>query len=80
MKLRIDNVYSDGHESSREVVLDDEPSFEEVTDEDSEWWDDEVFAYTGDGHGTDPGVGSCYTATIIAARDERLVGLEYEWV
>lgn len=86
--VRIDNEYSDGHKSSREVVAaapriaasDWQDGSWSVALED--WFNDEVYDETGDGHGdgSHGKLGSCYTATIIAADDPRLVGEEYEWI
>jgi hypothetical protein len=71
--VRIENWYSDGHESKSDVVLDygGEPL--------DDFWQDVVFPHTGDGHGID-GLGSCYTATIIAADDPQLLGENTEWI
>ena len=43
------------------------------------WWEHTVWPETGDGHGAG-GLGSCYTATVVAATDPALVGREREWV
>jgi hypothetical protein len=75
--VKITNDYSDGHHSEREVIL---PSPElPLTRPLDEWWDEVVYPETGDGHGID-GLGSCYTAEIIAADSESLLGRAYEWV
>ena len=71
--VKIENCYSDGHESKHEVVL---PSPRGSLDE---WFEDEVFPHTGDGHGIDQELGYCHTATIIATDTEEHLGAEYEW-
>lgn len=72
--VKIENVYSDGHESQHEVLL---PA---PTGDVEEWFEDTVFEHTGDGHGATHDVGSCYTATIIAADSPDLLGQTYEWI
>lgn len=77
--VKITNDYSDGHHSEREVVVRRAPrDLEEQTMD--EWWQEFVFPHTGDGHGADSNLGSCYTATITAAHDARLVGETHEWI
>ncbi len=71
--VRIDNTYSDGHESTREVELPRPAGDLEA------WWESVVWKETGDGHGVDR-IGSCYTATIVESDDPALVGESYEWV
>jgi len=71
--VRIENDYSDGHHSERTVVVAD-PGRDL-----DEWFNDVVFNETGDGHGADNDLGSCYTATIVHASDGKLVGKSYEW-
>lgn len=72
--VKIENVYEDGHESTREVLL--APPGDDL----DAWWDEVVWPETGDGHGADEDLGSCYTATILAADDPALVGQSFEWV
>jgi len=73
--VRIHNAYSDGHESTHEVEVAVPAGPLE------EWWEDEVWPETGDGHGADnEDLGTCYTATIILAEDLRLLGANHEWV
>jgi hypothetical protein len=82
--VRIENHYSDGHQSTREVTLahpreifpDIDTADEEQVDE---WFQVVVFQYTGDGHGADNDLGSCYTATIIDTDDPDLVDRSFEW-
>ena len=73
-KVKIENAYSDGHESEHTVEL-DEPTGLNL----DKWFDRIVYEYTGDGHGADNDLGSCYTATIIESNDPELVGKSYEW-
>lgn len=79
--VKIENAYSDEHTSTREVSLPAPPRHavypEDVLDK---WFEDVVYPETGDGHGIDSDLGSCYTATIIAAEDTLLVGLSREWI
>lgn len=79
LKIEIENVYADGHRSSSVVEL----KVPEVVDD--EWWEEDVHPLTGDGHGLPENnlgrtMEACYTATITAAPDPALVGLQYEWV
>lgn len=84
--VKIENDYSDEHHSERVVQIPgpstvewteaDVEYFEDVVDK---WFNEVVWDYTGDGHGEDSSLGSCYTATVVAAADEQLVGREYEW-
>lgn len=71
--VRIENDYEDGHHSERTVHL---PAPEGELED---WWEETVFDHTGDGHGIGNKLGSCYTATIVAASDEALVGESHEW-
>lgn len=71
--VRIENTYSDGHSSTEHVTL---PAPNEADLD--EFWEDEVFEYTGDGHGIDSSLGSYYEATITAG-PEHLVGKTYSW-
>lgn len=74
VRVRIENVYDDGHESDRTVDLD------EPDDSLDDWWDEVVFPETGDGHGIGKDLGSWYGATIVEAQGRpELVGLTYEW-
>jgi hypothetical protein len=76
--VRITNHYSDGHHSEHQVTV---PA---PTGSLEDWWEDEVWPHTGDGHGADDeNLGVCYTATIISAGkgdNPQLVGEENEWV
>lgn len=71
--VKIDNAYSDGHESSHEVLVDPPEGTLE------EWFEDVVWPHTGDGHGTDNDLGTCFVATIIACDVEAHLGEQYEW-
>lgn len=78
MRVRIENTYEDGHESTR-VVLISPPAAPEDSDDVEDWWDTEVFDQTGDGHGAEhPKLGSFHEATVISGPDP-LVGKTYEW-
>jgi hypothetical protein len=71
--VKIENTYSDGWHS--EAIVRAVPPCGDL----DEWWNDVVFQRTGDGHGED-GLGSCYTATVVAADDAELIGKSYEWI
>lgn len=74
--VRIENAYTDGHESEVDVELEAPEDPAEL----GEWWDDVVFPHTGDGHGAEkPGLGSYHIARIDRADDESLVGQSMEW-
>lgn len=74
--VKVTNTYEDGH-TSQTVVDVDGP--EDPTDLD-EWWEDEVFPHTGDGHGdAHPKLGAGYEAEIIHADEPSLVGQRTEW-
>ncbi len=75
--VRIENDYSDGHHSEFVVPVED-PDDDHLKDLD-EWASDVIFEHTGDGHGKD-GLGSCYTATIVASDNPLLIGEVFEWV
>lgn len=78
--IKIENAYSDGHESETEVKIEG-PSEDYAGDLD-EWFNEMVFEYTGDGHGDGRSgkLGSCYVATIIEAEDPNLIGQNFEWI
>lgn len=63
LKLKIDNAYSDGHTSEliRQVKLD------RYVDQETMWED--LFCYTGDGHGIDRDVNLLCTITILESVD-----------
>lgn len=73
--VRIENTYEDGHESTLEVEVGDPPNVDDLED----WWEDQVWEHTGDGHALGSGMGAWYEATIIEADDASLVGLSMEW-
>lgn len=70
--VRVESSYSDGHSSCVWVAVDAPGANPE------DWWEDIVFGHTGDGHGVAK-VGYCYTATMVAAADVTMVGVEREW-
>ena len=69
--VKIENVYSDGHQSSREVQA---PGPVGVL---GDWWEEVIWPLTGDGSGED--LDANYTATIIACAHPGLLGKTYEW-
>lgn len=74
--VKITNHYSDDHHSESEVELDG-PTGDDI-DIDN-WWSDVVYPHTGDGHGANNDLGSCYTATIVVG-PARLLGETCEWI
>jgi len=83
MKIKIENAYSDGHES-QSIENVGEFSYD-PTDPDYEGCDERealdlyLSEFTGDGHGADdPDLGWCYTVTVLEAADSALVGHVYE--
>lgn len=77
-RVRIENTYEDGHESATEVWI---ALPDSLTDPESieEWWMDDVYAHTGNGHGaTNPKLGSYHEATVISGPAE-LVGQTFDW-
>ena len=69
----IENTYSDGHTSRRVVEL-DAPGGDL-----DDWWEYDVLAETGDGHGLYHDVSSHYEATVLYAPDAALIGQSREW-
>ena len=73
--VRIENTYEDGHESTNTVEVDAPADPTDLED----WWDEEVFEHTGDGHGEKhPKLGSLHECTVIAGPAE-MVGQVMEW-
>jgi hypothetical protein len=74
VKIRVENYYTDGHESVCEYEIPDErvanlsvPDLEET-----------LYEWTGDGHGAKfPKLGSCHTVTVLEAADPSLIGKEF---
>ncbi len=89
MKIRVENAYSDGHESTLEYDIPDAdvPAFALATEDEKKWpicmedghamWEF-LWDWTGDGHGEDPDLGWFYKITILEAADPKLVGLSRE--
>lgn len=77
VKVKIENAYSDGHESERVATVADPAGMDDVTLDG--WWEDVVWDETGDGHGVGRRLGSCCTATVIEADVPGLVGQSREW-
>lgn len=77
--VKIENAYSDGHESEREVEIEGPAEF--YANDLEEWFMEVVYEHTGDGHGdgSHGKLGSCYVATILKADDLALVGKNFEW-
>ena len=77
--VKVENAYSDGHESTHEVVLQAPDGLEWDHGALARWFDEDVWPHIGDGHGADNDLGSCLTATIIAADEAELLGISKEW-
>lgn len=73
MKIKVENTYSDGHEST--VFHDVDEATLPLDDEDALW--DELWTYTGDGHGQN--LDAIYEITILEAANPALVGLSHEF-
>lgn len=75
MTIKVENAYSDGHESEQVETIQVLP-FEDL----EELWE-QLHEFTGDGHGIGNNLGYCYTVTILASPDFlELVGKSNEWV
>jgi len=82
IKVRMENFYSDGHQSEEVVDVEAPESLEAETLEG--WWQDVVFEHTGDGHAADkPKLGFFYKATVVYVEDlenlKDLAGQTQEW-
>jgi hypothetical protein len=79
VEIRIENAYSDGHESARTTKVAEPASLSELDLED--WWQDVVFPQTGDGHGRRRGRsgGAYHQVTVIKADTTALIGQTHEW-
>lgn len=82
MKIKVENSYSDGHESTIEYTVPDMDLPQRDSYTDSEVWIEDVwdhlYRYTGDGHGKDSSLGWFYGIDILEAADPELVGLHWE--
>lgn len=74
MKIKIENIYEDGHECSKVVELADEPTAADINVErersysngdvsEGEWWDAAVYEFTGCGWGKPENHGGKRTLT-----------------
>lgn len=72
--VKIENTYADGHESTVRIRL----AAPEELDGDSidDWWNNDVFAHTGDGHSET--MDASYEAKVLEG-PEPLAGATYEW-
>lgn len=79
IKIRVENGYSDGHESEAEYTVPHDVVAYALLDGIDQLWD-ELWLYTGDGHGADePDLGWWHQITITEAPDwPELVGQSYE--
>jgi hypothetical protein len=74
LKIKVENTYSDGHESEQVEKVQVEP-FEDL----EHLWE-QLREYTGDGHGIGRDVDALYTVTVLEAPERpELVGLSNEW-
>jgi hypothetical protein len=78
VEIRIENTYSDGHQSARRAKVTEPASASSKVLE--QWWEDVVAPQTGDGHGLDSRLGFCYTVTVLRANTAGLAGQVHEWV
>jgi hypothetical protein len=79
MKIKVENAYSDGHESERTIVVQDVEFVDLDDDAEAEEMGDYLYEFTGDGHGIGKDVGSYYTVTILEAADSKWVGRIFDW-
>ena len=77
MKIKVQNAYSDGHESTFEYEVCDKAVDYALLDGIDQLWD-LLFQYTGDGHGEDADLGWFYSIDIIEAARSELVGVHWE--
>ncbi|GAB1814312.1 hypothetical protein MUNTM_33510 [Mycobacterium sp. MUNTM1] len=75
LTIKVENAYSDGHESTVIETVEVQP-FNDI----EELWE-QIRERTGDGRGSDRDLGYCYTITILASAEYLdLVGASNEWV
>lgn len=75
LTIKVENAYSDGHESEQVEAVQVEP-FDDL----EELWE-QLHDYTGDGHGIGNDLGYCHAVTVVDFPDRPdLVGLSNEWV
>jgi hypothetical protein len=79
MKIKVENAYSDGHESTIEYVIDDAVVDNAIDDEDMDFFDELLYTYTGDGHGIDKDLDCYCTVTVTESIWPELVGYIREW-
>ncbi len=77
MKIHVENTYSDGHESERDVEVRAELLQCAIGEE--EFWEEVLWQETGDGHGISRDVESYYAVTILESASPELVGQKREW-
>jgi hypothetical protein len=75
MKIRVENSYSDGHESMQELEI---PEYTGDPDDD-ELFADHVRPYTGDGHGIGNRLYSMHEVTVLESSNPALVGRVEEY-
>lgn len=74
LSIKVENAYSDGHESERVETVQVAP----FSDLEQLW--DQLWAFTGDGHGVGRDGGYCHIVTVVGCFDRpELVGLSNEW-
>uniref|UniRef100_A0A5Q5BTD5 Uncharacterized protein n=2 Tax=unclassified Mycobacterium TaxID=2642494 RepID=A0A5Q5BTD5_MYCSS len=74
LTIKVENAYSDGHESEQTHTV----TMERFRGEEDLW--EQLFEYTGDGHGDGRDLGSLHTVTVLGCPEyPELVGLSNEW-
>lgn len=74
LKVKLENAYSDGHESETTEWV-EIPPFADA----EEMWE-HLQDFTGDGHDTAGDLGYCHTVTVLESPGRAdLVGLSNEW-
>lgn len=79
MRIRVENTYSDGHQSTLEYDINGGSVAYALLDGIDTIWD-LLWEYTGDGHDTNGDLGYCHEITIIACDWQPLVGQREEWL
>lgn len=74
LTVKMENAYSDGYQSEQTHQV----QFDAVIDAEDLW--EQLYEYTGDGHGVGRDLDAIYTASVLACPQRpELVGLSNEW-
>lgn len=80
--LKVENTYECGRESETNPIVESPPVplliTGETDDQDTEWWYDQVYGNTGDGHPCGSSDDATYDVTVIESNDRPdLVGMRW---